>query len=777
MFNFIPCSVKVSMSVGFMIKRLVFFVYCLAAMNCVAQEKTEYNLDFEEINRKTGLPKGWGMGNITNAAIPDDSTIAAYNTDSLTTENGKYALLIDWTKGYKGWTACNYAIKQVFKGDRIKLTGYVKTENVTKGAGLWMRLDGENYKNYGFDNMQDRAITGTTGWQEYSIELDYDESKVKKIVVGGLITGTGRMWLDNLHISIDGTELAEATVNPDADKSYPDMADKSKYIVDDSIIITMRDGARVSAVMVRKRAADGPLPVVLMFDIYSRESNESLARYSAEHGYVGIVADTRGKRLSKENIEPFEHDAGDAYDIIDWISRQPWCNGKVGMYGGSYLGFSQWAAAKKVHPALKTIVPQVAVGPGIDFPTQSGINMCYSLRWLHYVTNNRLTDSKDFGDLKKWRGVAAQWYASGKAFNALDTLEGHPNLIFHRWLQHPFYDSYWNSMVPYQREFSRINIPVLTISGYYDADQRGAMYYFTQHHLYNPGANDYLLIGPYDHAGAQKHPDHIIRGYTIDSVANINIQQLVFQWFDYVMKDSAKPLLLKDRINFEVMGANQWRHVSSISKMNNDTLTLYLDNTLTDKGYKLAPNPDTDSDPIRQKINWADRSDTGKSNEGDIFAELKDDNESSRYLKFSSEPLKEEVSINGSFTASLNATINKKDMDIVVDLCELRPNGKFLMLSENLARCSLTKDRTKRQLLEPGKIETIVIDNTFFTSRKLSKGSRIVLLIGVNKSSACEINYGTGKDVSAESISDAGDPLIVQWHTQGSYVKLPVFKE
>jgi putative CocE/NonD family hydrolase len=765
-------------TLGSLIKHLVFLILCFAALPCIAQRKADYNLDFEELNKNTGLPKKWGLGNIVNSAIPSDSTVDAYKTDSLINEHGKYSLLIDWTNGYKKWTASNYVIRQVFKGDKIKLTGYIKTENVTEMAGLWMRLDGENKKNYGFDNMHDRPITGTTDWKEYSIELDYDEDNVKSIVVGGLIEGKGKMWMDNLHITIDGVDILEAQINMDADKSPSVATDKSKYIIDDSVMITMRDGAQISASTARKRSITAPQPIVLMFDIYPSANNKSMTKYCAEHGYIGIIADTRGKRLGKEEIEPFEHDATDAYDIIDWISKQPWCNGKIGMYGGSYLGFSQWAAVKKVHPALKTIVPQVAVGPGIDFPTHFGINSCYALRWLHYVTNNRLTDYDDFEDVKKWANIAARWYASGKAFNTLDTLEGHPNKIFQRWMQHPFYDSYWNNMVPYQKEFAQINIPILTISGYYDDDQRGAMYYFDQHHLYNKGSNDYLVIGPYDHSGAQRHPGKIVRGYAIDSIASINIQELVFQWFDYVLKDSAKPLLLKDKINFEVMGANKWRHVSSLSAMNNDTLTFYLDNTLTDKGYKLRSKPGSDDDGIKQQIDFTDRSDsTDRAGSNRLKSELTGNNETSRYLKFVSDPLNRPVSINGSFIANLVTVINKKDMDIIIDLYEQKPDGRYMMLSENLVRCSLVKDCTKRQLLLPGKLETIVVDNTFFTSRLLSKGSRIVLLIGVNKNSTYEVNYGTGKDVSTETIKDGAEPLMIQWITKNSYIKLPVFKE
>ena len=762
-----------------MIKQYFFLFFCLTTIHCVAQIKTDYNLDFEELNKTTGLPKKWGLGNIVNSAIPNDTTIGAYRIDSLITEHGKYALLIDWTKGFKEWTASNYVINEIFKGDKIKLTGYIKTENVTGTAGLWMRLDGENYKVYGFDNMQDRPIKGTTDWHEYSIELDYDENNVKSIVVGGLITGTGKLWMDNLHISIDGIDISEAPINTSvADKLPPGSPDKSKYIINDSVMITMHDGAQISATMVRKRSNTEPQPVVFMFDIYPSERNESLAKYCAEHGYIGIVADTRGKRLSKEDIKPFEHDASDAYDIIDWISKQPWCNGKIGMYGGSYLGFAQWAAVKKVHPALKTIVPQAAVAPGIDFPTQCGVNMCYSLRWLHYVTNNRFTDLNDFEDEKKWERVYANWYRSGKAFEALDTLEGHPNKIFHRWLQHPFYDPYWSSMTPSGKEYANIEIPILTITGYYDADQRGNMYYFNQHSNYNKNNHDYLVIGPYDHAGAQKYPDRILRGYTIDSVANINFQKLVFQWFDYVLKDSLKPQLLKDRINFEVMGANKWRHVSSWPEMNNDTLTFYLDNTLTDWGYRLLSKPSINNEGIRQEVNLADRSDsTGNDKNNPTGNKIIDHEENAHYLKFVSEPISEPININGSFITNLVTIINKKDIDIVIDLYEQKPDGQDLMLSENIARCSLIKNRSKRQLLVPGKPETILFDNTFFTSRELNKGSRIILLIGINKNKSYEVNYGTGKEVSTETNKDGIEPLVIQWLTNKSYIKLPIFKE
>ncbi len=243
---------------------------------------------------------------------------------------------------------------------------------------------------------------------------------------------------------------------------------------------------------------------------------------------------------------------------------------------GSYLGFSQWAAVKKLHPALKTIVPQVAVGIGIDYPAQNNIFMSYMLQWIQYVTNNKLTDEADFTNAAKWDSINTKWYKSGKAFRSLDSISGKPSKIFQRWLDHPGYDQYWQKMIPYKEDFSKINIPILTTTGYYDDDQIGALYYYKEHHQYNKNADHYVVIGPYNHGGAQSFGFTYVNGNPIDPVARISIDDLAFSWFDYILKGGKKPDLLKDRINFQVMNTNTWKHVSGLDKMHTSTLKFYL---------------------------------------------------------------------------------------------------------------------------------------------------------------------------------------------------------
>ena len=118
------------------------------------------------------------------------------------------------------------------------------------------------------------------------------------------------------------------------------------YIVQDSVLIKTQSGAWISAIVVRNKVDEKPLPVILQFTIYPRKTDVNKAKLVVDNGYVGVIAYTRGKKNSPDELIPYEYDGDDAYAVIDWISKQEWCNGSVGMYGGSYSGFTQWAATK-----------------------------------------------------------------------------------------------------------------------------------------------------------------------------------------------------------------------------------------------------------------------------------------------------------------------------------------------------------------------------------------------------------------------------------------------
>jgi predicted acyl esterase len=142
---------------------------------------------------------------------------------------------------------------------------------------------------------------------------------------------------------------------------------------------------------------------------------------------------------------------------------------------------------------------------------------------------------------------------------------------------------------------------------------------------------------------------------------------------------------------------------------------------------------------------------------------------------FISEPFDQPVEVDGTCSGEIKAIINKKDMDIGVVLYEVMPNGELFHLSYFLGRASYAHDMTTRNLFTPAKVESIPFDRTRMVSRRLSKGSRLLIMLNVNMNPFAQINYGTGKDVSDENISDAKEPLRIQWLTD-SYVKIPIWR-
>lgn len=274
------------------------------------------------------------------------------------------------------------------------------------------------------------------------------------------------------------------------------------------------------------------------------------------------------------------------------------------------------------------------------------------------------------------------------------------------------------------------------------------------------------MIGPYDHWGGQSKPQKNLMGYEIDSVANINMRELAFQWLDYILNDQAKPELLKDKVNYQVMGTNTWKHSPLLQAINNDTLTFYLDHELL-----LSKRPKKKAFK-KQTVDFKDRENQNNYYTPEIIF---DSLEASNGLIFKTEVIGTEFTINGSFTGNLFTTINKKDIDVSMALYEQMPDGKYFFLTRYVGRASYAKDNTKRMLLMPNKKENIPFDNTRFVSKKISKGSRLVILLNVNKYPFEIINYGSGKLVSDETIKDAGESLQIKWHNE-SFIRIPIFK-
>jgi uncharacterized protein len=610
----------------------------------------------------------------------------------------------------------------------------------------------------------------------------------------------------------DAVDLVQLYAHFDAYRNFAPIVgtlnaedEQRRYATADDVLIKVRDGVNIAAVVIRPKSPSTPLPALLEYTTYL---TPGYAREAAAHGYVGVIAYARGRGKSTGTPLPYQHDGDDVRAVINWIAQQPWSDGRVGMYGSAYSGFTEWAAAKRLPPALKAIAATSPTAPGIDVPDDGGVFRNSAYRWSLYVTN--VIDEKTYFDDAPWRALDLSWYTSGKPYREFGRLYGKPDPFFLRWLNHPSYDRFWQKMVPYGREFAKVDIPVLTMTGYYAAGQAGALYYFNEQHRYDPHANHTLFIGPYDDGVTQRGVQPVLRGYQVDPVALVDLRELRYQWFDSVLKGAALPALLKGRVNYEVMGANEWRQAPSLEAMGNGVLRLYLDATAVGDGHRLAQRVAprvaqsktgnngkgksadargknarfngkasdskdrlADNAFVAQVVNLADRSDINSSwnPQSDVASRNLATRNATTYV---SEPLPKAIELQGAWSGQLDLTVNKMDIDLRVVAYELLPSGDYVQLFEPYAlRASYARDRVHRHLLRAGERQQVLFRIERLTSRKLQAGSRIVFVLSIDKRPDQEINYGTGEDVSVESLEDGKVPVKLRWYGD-SYIEMPV---
>ena len=476
-----------------------------------------------------------------------------------------------------------------------------------------------------------------------------------------------------------------------------DEDDARRYVVARDVPVKTPDGATVCTIVVRPRTAR-KLPALLNFTIYADpQVKYDEARRAASNGFAGVIGSTRGKGCSPDRPVPYEHDGADAAALVDWIAAQPWSDGRVGMYGGSYEGMTPWAAAKHMPKALKGIMSGAPVAPGLDVPMEGNVFWNFVYPWPFYTTDNKTLDDATYGQAARWQRLDREFYVHGGAYRDLEKIDGTPNPVFGRWIAHPSYDAYWQAMIPYGKEFARVNIPVLSTAGYYFGGPGAAVYYFTEHTKQRPGAEHYLVIGPWDHVRGHSGTISILgmktmtslAGYELEPAAHIDMGELRYQWFDYVFGRGPKPAILADRVNYMIVGANTWEHAPSIAAM------------------------------------------------------------SSRRMR---------IPVSGTFQ---------------ITLYEQTAAGQYVLLAPCWSRASYNGHPETRRLLEPGKRQRLDFRAIRLMSRRVGAGSRLVAVVGVIKELGRQIDYGSGKDVSDETIADAGEPLRIEW-LAGSFVELPV---
>lgn len=552
--------------------------------------------------------------------------------------------------------------------------------------------------------------------------------------------------------------------------------------------IPVRDGVRLNATVYRPLELPEPLPVVFTLTPYTADTYHERGWYFARHGYVFALVDVRGRGNSEGSFEPFAQEAEDGYDIVEWLATQPWCNGKVAMWGGSYAGYDQWATAKEFPPHLATIVPAAAAFAGVDFPFWKNIPYPYVIQWLT-LTSGRATQWNLFREDDHWNQVFGRWYREHRPFTELPELADNLTTFFLEWAAHPHPDAHWDAMNPTEQEFAKLEIPILTITGHYDDDQPGAMEFYRRHMRYGSEtgkSRHYLIAGPWNHAGTRT-PRAEVGGLVFGDASLLDLNDLHRQWYDWTMKDGPKPEFLKDRIAYFVAGANRWKYAGSLDAIPSERTKLYLSSTsgrANDVFHSgtLSPEPQgADVEPDRYVYDPLDTRSGELEMEGDAES-LTDQRFALQLfgngLVYHSEPFPENTEVTGYMKLEAWVAIDVPDTDFRVDVYEIRADGSSVRLAEDLMRARYRRSLREPELVTPGEIDRYVFDGYYFFSRLIAEGSRLRLVFKSPNSMLLQKNYNSGGVVAEETGADAVTAHVTLYHDaeHPSFLEIPIVR-
>lgn len=546
------------------------------------------------------------------------------------------------------------------------------------------------------------------------------------------------------------------------------------------VSIPMRDGIHLNATAYLPVNRPIPKPCIVTLTPYVSDTYHEMGVHFASRGWPFLAVDVRGRGNSQGEFYPSPQEADDGFDVVEWVARQPYCNGKVAMWGGSYAGYMQWITARAFPPHLATIVPTAAPCRGIDAPMRNNIFFAERLRWLT-LTSGRASQTRIYSDSSFWSSLYRRWHASGRSFRDLDTVVGNPSLIFQEWLDHPEPDEYWDAQNPTADEYARLEIPILTITGAYDDDQPGALAHYQRHmSMATPVGREthYLVIGPWDHAGTRA-PVQEFGGINVGPASLVDILGLHEEWYAWALQGGPRPTFLRKRVAFYVMGTEEWRYADSLEATTSRHEILFLDShgiasDVFGSGF-LSPTvgkgtPDSyqyDPRDVQGLEVDAEASSDGRSliDQKTALALC------GRQLVYHSAPFSEDVELCGFFKLVAWISIDCPDTDLYVSVHEVCLDGTSIRLSTDAIRARYRASLRKSELIRTRDPLRYDFERFTFIARRIARGHRLRLIIApvgrLLEATFAQKNFNAGGIVAEESAADGRAVTVTLFHDEG----------
>jgi len=553
------------------------------------------------------------------------------------------------------------------------------------------------------------------------------------------------------------------------------------YSIEMSRMIPMRDGVELEAWIFKPSNLKSKAPTVLNLTQYEIDGM-SQGHYFTQRGYVYAQVYVRGRGRSEGvKSESLGVQVGrDGYDVVEWIAEQSWSDGRVVMYGASFFGMTQWRTAAQLPPHLAGIAPYVPIYPGWDVPNTNGIPQAWSAVIMGFTSGRAL--NSDFIKSEYWQRKMLEQYANDRPFRELDDSigiaqddwwmvddRGQKLSFMKMWLDHVGDEAFNLAAEPKPEDFAKMNFPVLTATGYFDDDQPGAFHYYKRHLAYvSPSVAEkhYLIIGPWDHIGTH-HPVKGIEGLAIPEAAVLDMDKLRGDWYDWALSRGPQPALLKDRVTYFMMGADEWRYAPTLETASSgENLDFFLQGTpedvfhsgrLNEKPSGIEPPTTIVSDPRElPELDVAEYA----ANEN-LLSQFRAFQK--RAITFHSEPFTHDTEVAGQMRLRLVVQSDAPDFDLWAQVLMVLPDGSAVKLGEDIRRSRFRNSFFKQELLKPDEVVEIPFE-FYWMARRIPAGARLRLTIAPLNSPAFQKNYNTGGRIGYERWEDARIANIKVFH-------------
>ncbi len=488
-----------------------------------------------------------------------------------------------------------------------------------------------------------------------------------------------------------------------------------------------------------------------------------IGRMWAEHGYTVVIQGIRGHYGSGGVYYPLRGERVDGIRTLEWIAKQPWFNGRLGMWGGSYFGYTQWVLADQANPGPTALMIQLCSTnfqkmfyPGGAFSLESAL---YWATWSASGKPEALSSE-----------VLERGYKDFPLIEA-DNRIGKDISYFNDWVTHSEKDDYWKEIDGESRPES-IKAPVMLMAGWYDPflpTQLDDFIRIKQHAAPSVALASRLIIGPWSHARNVTFPGGLTtKNYRLETLAPS------VAWFDQHLKDA----LTTDRetaVKIFVMGKNEWRNEQEWPLARTKYIPYYLrsaghaNGSAGDGELVLTPPASKESfDHYSYDPQNPVPSAGGAMMGARAGVALQDAAEKRNdVLVYTFPPLQKNIEVTGPVAATLFVSTSAPHTDFTVKLVDVYPNGNAYNVTEGILR------KSYEGMSQPSEIKI----ELWPTSMVFLKGHRIRLEISSSNYPRFDRNPNTGRLISTETKTLAAEQTIYHNENALSYILLPIIPD